>query len=63
MKEEGWSKYWIRSLLRDELTKVMLRDARNETPWIKEITCIACEGAPVFKEVRDMDDEDSSFEF
>ena len=61
MKE--YNKYWIRSLLRDELTRVMLRDAKNESAKVKEWTCIACEGAPQFREVRDMDSEDDSFEF
>ena len=62
MEPKTYSKYWIRSLLRDELTRVMLRDAKNETPWIKEMTCICCEGAQQFKNT-DLDDEDDSFDF
>ena len=61
--DKGFNKYWIRSLLRGELTRVMLRDARNESAWVKEMTCLACECAPQFKEVKDMDEEDDSFEF
>ena len=62
MEPKTYNRYWIRTLLRDELTRVMLRDARNESAWIKEITCIACEGAPQFK-TSSFDKEDSEFSF
>ena len=62
MEPKAYNKYSVRALLRDELTSVMLQDARKESAWIKEITCISCEGAPLYKNT-DFDSEDTDFSF
>jgi hypothetical protein len=46
MKQEGWNKYWIRSLDRDELTRIITYDARNESPLVKEMIREACRTCP-----------------
>ena len=33
-----WPKYWIRSLQKQELTSIVMKDARDEGPRVIEIT-------------------------
>jgi hypothetical protein len=62
MEPKTYNRYWIRTLLRDELTRVMLRDARNESAWIKEMTMLACM-EPDERHSDGLDDTDENFNF
>ena len=38
LNDKGWPKYWIRSLQKQELTSIVMKDARGESPKVIEIT-------------------------
>ena len=46
LNDKGWNKYWIRSLQKQELTSIVMKDARDESPKVIEITRQALETMP-----------------
>jgi len=53
MKQEGgFSKYWIFSLTRDELLPMMMREVKNETQWVQDVTREACRTCPNLTEAQ-----------
>jgi hypothetical protein len=50
-----FNKYWLRSLSLDEQESILLRDAKDETPFIKECIRVAMAHAKSQKPLTDRD--------
>ena len=53
MKE--WNKYFIRSLDRDKLTRIMMYDARQESTIVRGMTFDACQTCQNLTESQKLD--------
>lgn len=45
-----WNKFWIKSLTRDKLRQVVMRDVSYEPEWVREMTRLACDTCPNLSE-------------
>ena len=54
-KPEGWSKWFIFSLTRDKLLPMMMREVKDETQWVQDVTREACMTCPNLTEAQKED--------
>jgi hypothetical protein len=62
MKQEGWNRYWLRSLPRHERARIIMADSRNELAFVQECTKNALEADELDKP-KEFDKEDEDFDF
>jgi hypothetical protein len=52
MKDKGWNRYWIRTLDKQALSRIVNYDARNESQHVREITRQALDTFPNLTEAE-----------